>query len=193
KAEWQTDSDRKLVRALAWGASVAFLLVNLLPGGLPRYSMPALVPACWLMAMTLASPEVHWRGKTLDQRVRRRVVVWAAVVTGILLCLYAGTVAPVLQRRAKVKPIAAQIDRLVPKGETLYAVDPDYQPFLFYVRSRLVYASSLEEVPPSAHYLLVQAERESALRQIDRWRPIERITDYRNHTVIIARAGGNSF
>ncbi len=56
-------------------------------------------------------------------------------------------VVPALQRRAKVKPIAAQIDALVPSSEPLYAVDPDYQPFLFYMRSRLVYVSRVDDLP----------------------------------------------
>ena len=57
KAKWITNSDRYLARALSWGTAVPFLAVNLLPGALPRYSMPALIPACWLMAMTLSAPE----------------------------------------------------------------------------------------------------------------------------------------
>jgi 4-amino-4-deoxy-L-arabinose transferase-like glycosyltransferase len=192
KTKWTSDSDSDLARALGWGAAVPFLLVNLLPGALPRYSMPALVPACWLMAMTLAAPEVRWQKGILGASGRRRFVIGTAVFAGIVLCLYA--VVPAFQRRAKVKPIAAQIDRLVPNGETLYALDPDYQPFLFYVRSRLVYVSRLEEMPLTARYLLVRSEREAELIQSSRWlplrpRPIERITDYRNHTVIVARVG----
>jgi 4-amino-4-deoxy-L-arabinose transferase-like glycosyltransferase len=192
---WKTKtSDRNLAVALAWGAAVPFLLVNLLPGALPRYSMPALVPACWLMAMTLASPEVEWRGRIFGERRRRRMVVWTAVAAGFGLCLYAVAVVPRLQRRAKVRPIATEIDRLVPNGEPLYAVDPDYQPFLFYVRSRLVYVDRLEEVPTTGRYLLVQGEREHELVQSPLWLPlrpqvIQPFTDYRKHKVILARIG----
>ncbi len=194
KTKWTSDSDRDFARALGWGAAVPFLLVNLLPGALPRYSMPALAPACWLMAMTLAAPEVRWREKILGASGRRRFVIGTAVAVGILLCLYAIAIVPALKRRSKVKPIAAQIDRLVPNGETLYALDPDYQPFLFYVRTRLVYVSRLEEAPITARYLLVRSEREAELMQNSRWlplrpQPIERITDYRNHTVVLARVG----
>jgi hypothetical protein len=46
----------------------------------------------------------------------------------------------------------------------------------------------MEELPLDAHYLLVRTEAESALPQMVRWHPIERITDYRNHTVTLARA-----
>jgi hypothetical protein len=194
QAKWITNSDRYLVRALSWGTALPFLAVNLLPGALPRYSMPALVPACWLMAMTLSAPEMKWRGKVLETKSGLRFVIGTAVAASILLCIYAVAVVPFLQRRSKVKPIAEQIDRLVPNGEPLYAIDPDYQPFLFYVRSHLIYASRFEDVPSSARFLLVQAEREQELAESQRWlplrpHPIERITDYRNHTVILARVG----
>jgi 4-amino-4-deoxy-L-arabinose transferase-like glycosyltransferase len=194
KTKWRTASERNLARALGWGAGLPFLLVNLLPGALPRYSMPALVPACWLVAMTLSAPEVEWRGKILEAAKRRRLVIGTAIAASVLLCVYAIAVVPSLQKRAKVKPIAAKIDSLVPKGETLYAVDPSFQPLLFYVRSHLVYVSRLDELPENARYLLVQAERERELMETERWmprrpEPIERFTDYRNHTVILARVG----
>jgi hypothetical protein len=146
------------------------------------------------MAMTLSTPEVEWPGKIVDAVKRRRLVIGTAIVAGVLLCVYAIAVVPSLQRRAKVKPIAAKIDSLVPKGETLYAVDPSFQPLLFYVRSHLVYVSRLDQLPADARYLLIQAEREHELMETARWLPrrpeaIERITDYRNHTVILARVG----
>lgn len=179
KTEWAED-ERTLARALGWGTLLPFLAVNLLPGALPRYSMPAIVPACWIMAMIL--------------RARVRLVGWTSAIAALLLCIYGFAVVPALQRRSKVKPIAAQIDRLVPHSEPLYALDPDYQPFLFYVRSRLVYASRVDELPVSARYLLVQPEREREVMESERWlplhaHPIERITDYRNHTIILARVG----
>jgi 4-amino-4-deoxy-L-arabinose transferase-like glycosyltransferase len=194
KTKWPTASERNLARALSWGAGLPFLLMNLLPGGLPRYSMPALVPACWLMAMTLSAPEVEWRGKIVEAVKRRRFVIGTAMAASSLLCLYAIAVVPSLQKRAKIKPIAAKIDGLVPKGETLYALDPSYQPFLFYVQSHLVYVSRLDELPADARYFLVRAERGRELMESERWlprrpEPIERITDYRNHTVILARVG----
>ena len=194
KTKWTSNSERDLARALGWGVAFPFLLVNLLPGALPRYSMPALVPACWLMAMTLAAEEVRWRGTVLEPKRRLRFVLSTAIAASILLCLYGIAVVPALQRRSKVKPIAAQIDRRVPDSEALYALDPDYQPFLFYVRSRLVYVDRLDDIPASARYLLIQAEREREVIESQRWSPlhaqtIERITDYRNHTVILARVG----
>jgi 4-amino-4-deoxy-L-arabinose transferase-like glycosyltransferase len=194
KTKWPTVSERNLARALSWGAALPFLLVNLLPGGLPRYSMPALVPACWLMAMTLSAADVQWRGKVLGAVKRRRFVIGTAIAASVLLCIYAIAVVPKLERRAKIKPIAARIDGLVPKGETLYALDPSYQPFLFYLQSHMVYVSRLEQLPGDARYVLVRAERERELMESERWLPrrphlVERITDYRKLTVILARVG----
>jgi len=194
KAKWPSVAERNLAWALCWGGAIPFVAVNLLPGGLPRYSMPALVPACWLMAMTLANAEFPWRGKMFTRGGRFRLVLGVAITASVLLCLYAVAVVPSLQRRMKVKPIAARIDRLVPEGEPLYALDPDYQPFLFYVKSRLVYVNRLEEVPATARYLLIQPDMEKAVTENNRWAPlraeaIERFTDYRRHTTILAKVG----
>ena len=194
KVKWKSASEHNLARALCWGVAVPFLIVNLLPGALPRYSMPALLPACWLMAMTLASDEVRVRGKCLGPQFRLRLVIGTALVAALLLCVYAAAIIPALQGRAKVKPIAAQIDGLVPDSEPLYALDPGFQPFLFYIKSRLVYVNRLEEVPTTARYLLVQPAREREVLESARWlpqraQPITRVTDYRKQTVVLMLVG----
>jgi len=194
-----TPREASLLGGLIWGAALPFLVVNLLPGGLPRYSMPALVPASWMMAMTLSATEVRvpgwWRGPGITTPERRfRLVMVTAAVAGAALCLFAVTVVPYLKGRSKVKPIAAQIDTLVPGSEPLYAIDPDYQPFLFYIRSRLVYVSRIDEVPQNAHYLLVQPEKEQQVIASEHWapfhaRPIFTVTDYRKRTVVLLKVG----
>jgi 4-amino-4-deoxy-L-arabinose transferase-like glycosyltransferase len=196
-AVFSTPREMSLSRALVWGCGIPFLVVNLLPGALPRYSMPALVPVAWLMAMTLAAPEIGapgwWRplGSRSPER-RLRLVISVALAAGIAMGLYALAAVPYLQRRSKVKPIAAQIDRLVPEPEPLYAIDPDYQPFLFYMRSRLIYVNQVDEVPAHGRYLLVQPEKEPQVLASEHWaprhaRPIFTVTDYRKRTVILLR------
>jgi 4-amino-4-deoxy-L-arabinose transferase-like glycosyltransferase len=198
-AVFPTSRETNLLRALTWACAIPFLVVNLLPGGLPRYSLPALVPASWLMAMTLAASELRapgWLrsvGNRSPQR-RLRLIIITAIAAGIALCTYAIAVVPYLQRRSKVKPIAAQIDGLVPDSEPLFAVDPDYQPFLFYMTSRLVYVSRVDEVPLEARYLLVQPGKEQQVIASERWaplhaRPIFTVTDYRKRTVILLKVG----
>jgi hypothetical protein len=147
------------------------------------------------MAMTLSANEIRspawWRGLQIPAAPRRlRLVVSTAVVAGLALCVYAVAVVPALQRRAKVRPIAVQIDSLVPKSEPLYAVDPDYQPFLFYIRSRLIYVSRVDDLPLGARYILVQPEKERSVTESERWaplhaRPLFTVTDYRKRSVIL--------
>ena len=192
--KWRDERDRRLAQAIGWGAFVPFVVVNLLPGGLPRYSMPALVPACWLMAMILEAPEVRWWRGIVSYRWRFGFALQTASYAAVFLLVYGLAVVPKLQSRSKVKPIAAQIDAAVPDTEPLYAIDPDYQPFLFYVKSTLIYASRVDEVPASARYLLIQPDIEGEVLESQKWRPlraqaIQRFTDYRNHTSILMRIG----
>lgn len=193
---WAADDERKLARSLGWGCAVPFLILSLLPGALPRYSMPLLVPACWLMTMILTADEIRWpwqrvgRTPTLERRLR--FVISTAIAVGLGLSLYALVGIPMLQRRAKVKPIAAQVDALVPQTETIYAIDPDYQPFLFYMRHRLVYASRLDDVPLSGRYLIVQPNKKEEAMKSERWAPghatpVSSFTDYRQRTVILLK------
>ena len=149
------------------------------------------------MAMTLSASEIRlprwWPAPKILPRERRlRLVIYTAIAAGIALCLYGFAVVPALQRRAKVRPIAAQIDALVPKSEPLYAVDPDYQPFLFYIRSRLIYMSRIDDLPLSARYVLIRPEKEREVLETERWAPLRareifRDTDYRKWTVILLK------
>jgi 4-amino-4-deoxy-L-arabinose transferase-like glycosyltransferase len=124
-----------VARGLFWGIALPFVLVNLIPGALPRYTMPLLVPAAWLLAMSLTVERLHWPrwlGGAEFFKNRRHVVMTAIImVTAAAMLLYTLLAVPRLQSRQKIRSIAAQIDAVIPPGERLYAVDPDYQPFLF--------------------------------------------------------------
>jgi 4-amino-4-deoxy-L-arabinose transferase-like glycosyltransferase len=189
-------SERKIdiVRGLSWGAVISLLIVDLIPGALPRYTLPLLVPASWLLAMTLTADEVRWPswlgGELFQWRDRQRVIATVVIVACVCISIYAFALVPRLQTRQKVKNVAAKIDSLVPAGERLYAVDPEYQPFLFYVHAPLSYASRVEDLPRDTHYFLVQPENEHVAGASMQWLPqrpqtILRIQDYRNRKVIL--------
>jgi hypothetical protein len=60
------------------------------------------------------------------------------------------------------------------------------------MRSKLVYASEIEEVPPDAQYLLVRPEREQEVLDSTRWAPrhpqrIMRSTDYRKESILLLK------
>ena len=55
-----TENERRLARALAWGAVAPLVIIDLVPGSIPRYAMPSLIPAIWLLAMTFSADHVTW-------------------------------------------------------------------------------------------------------------------------------------
>jgi hypothetical protein len=67
-----------------------------------------------------------------------------------------------------VKKAAADINAVVPPNETLYAVDPEYQPVFFYVKAPLGYVSAVQELPADAHYFLVQSDKKAEATNIPR-------------------------
>jgi 4-amino-4-deoxy-L-arabinose transferase-like glycosyltransferase len=197
-ARFESERKQNLFGALKWGIALPLIIVNLAPGALPRYTMPLLVPAAWLMATTLSHENLRWPdwlgGKRFPAALRFRLITTVAMTTAVAVCVYAIAIVPRLQGRQKVKTIAAQIDAVLPASERLYAVVPDYQPYLFYVRSPLAYVSRVADLPREARYFLVQPENERAAEASEQWsplraRPILRIKDYRNRRTVLFAVG----
>jgi 4-amino-4-deoxy-L-arabinose transferase-like glycosyltransferase len=185
-------AQQRLARALAWGIAVPFLIVNLVPGALPRYTMPLIAPASWLLAMSYTGQALQWprEPELPDQRIWPKIV---ALFVGLGLVIggvgYPFT-AVLLRTRQQVKKAAAQINGLVPSNETLYAVNPEYQPVFFYVKAPLEYVSNVQELPPNAHYFLVQGDREAEATTTSRLaarRPQlrARVLDYRKREILL--------
>ncbi len=197
RAEFANENDRRIAQGLGWGIPVSFVIVSLVPGSLPRYTMPLIAPMCWLMATLVCAERLDipgWLRFTRPAFVRpqlRLPVVVGLVAAGAIF-VYAIAVVPRLQPRQKIKTIAAQIDALVPPSERIYAIDPDYQPFLFYVQRPLRYADTVAELPRDARFFLVRPANETAASSTTQFapehaRPILRIRDYRNwRTVLFA-------
>jgi 4-amino-4-deoxy-L-arabinose transferase-like glycosyltransferase len=188
----------QLQGALLGAIALTLIAVDLVPGSLPRYTMPLIAPFAWLIASVLTGKEVTWPrwlgGKSFSAPSRQRIVAGIVVVTCFCLCIYALTIVPRLQSRQKIKTIATQIEGAVPNSERLFAVDPDYQPFLFYVRRNIVYVSHVEDLPVDARYFLVQPANETAAENARQWSrdSIHRllsIKDYRGSKVVLFGVG----
>jgi 4-amino-4-deoxy-L-arabinose transferase-like glycosyltransferase len=187
----QERSEQQLARALSWGAAVPFLVVNLVPGGVPRYSMPAIVPASWLLAMICAGDALQW-----PPRCMKNEGLWARIVAAfVALGLVIGAIgypvtAIILRNRQQVKQAAAEINALVPHNETLYAVNPDYQPVLFYVKAPVRYVSKVDDLPRNVRYFLVRNGHEANALAAGKWaplhaRPIARVQDYSKREMVL--------
>ena len=189
-------AEQRLARSLAWGIAVPFLALNLVPGALPRYSMPVIAPASWLLAMSCAGHALQWpwkKGMSGEQTWAKIVALFVGVglvVGGIGYPL----TAVVLRNRQQVKKAAAEINALVPLNETLYAVDPEYQPVFFYVKAPLEYVSYVQELPAETRYFLVQADKEAEATTTPRWVPRRahlraRVRDYRKRELLLFEVG----
>jgi 4-amino-4-deoxy-L-arabinose transferase-like glycosyltransferase len=195
-SKFHDSAERRLARSLAWGIAVPFVAVNLVPGAVPRYTMPVIAPASWLLAMSYAGGALQWpRGRQMAGGQ-----TWAKIVTLFVgLGLVIGAIgypltAVILRSRQQVKKAAAEINSLVPPNETLYAVDPEYQPVFFYVKAPLEYVSDVQEVPVNAHYFLVQSDKEAEVTNTPRWASRRahlraRVRDYRKRELLLFEVG----
>ena len=187
----QQQNEQRLARALSWGIAVPFFAVNLVPGGLARYSMPAIVSASWLLGMICAGNALQWPRRWMkDERVWARVVA-AFVGLGLVIGAIGYPVtAIVLRDRQQVKKAAAEINALVPPNEVLYAVNPDYQPIFFYVKAPVQYVSDVKNLPDNVRYFLVRNKNEAEALAAGKWaplrpRPIARVRDYSKREMVL--------
>jgi hypothetical protein len=187
--KFSSERKTRIMRGLSWGIAVPLVIMDLTPGWLPRYSMPLIGPAAWLLAATLTADDLTWPrwlgGKKFLPQDRQRTVAATVLITCVCVLIYACAIVPHLQKRPKIKPIAGQINALVPASERLYVVDPDYQPFLFYVRGPLIYVGRVGELPRETRYFLVQSKNDKDAEEAQQWSPLRprrilAVEDYRH-------------
>ncbi len=182
-------AEKKFARALSLGIAIPFVVVSLVPGALPRYNMPLLAPAIWLLAIFIRAHALVWPMQL------RRAITWTIVAVTLAMLTYSIAIIPSLQRREKVRPIAQKLEAVIPAHETLYAVEPEYQPFLFYLQRPIRYVDTVSELPADVHFILVQPKDENNVEQSTRWlpnraRPVAKIKDYRGKRIILLEVTG---
>src|SRR4029434_3794206 len=88
-------------RALFWAILIPLIIVDLIPGSLPRYTMPLLAPLAWLFGSILTAETVAWPrwlgGSAFSLKDRQRAIALLAVVTCAGVCVYAVAIVPRLQ------------------------------------------------------------------------------------------------
>jgi hypothetical protein len=149
-----------------------------------------------LLAMTFCEKNLRWpnwlSGKSVSFKARQNAVIALVVLACVAMWIYAIAVIPKMDRRQRIKRLAAQVESNIPQGETVYALDPNYQPIFFYMRSKLVYADDINELPSDAKYLLVRPEREQEVLESNHWAPrqprrLMRSTDYRKESILLLK------
>jgi hypothetical protein len=195
-SKFRNDNQRQLAHALVLGTMLPFLVVNLVPGAAARYSMPYLVPASWVLAMSYADGALYWPGQThLGSKDPFARVVTAFVGLGLVIGgIGYPLTALALRGRQQVTRAAATINAALPGGETVYSVNPRYVPVLFYIKAQLEYVSSVADLPEETHYFLVSADNEAEAASTQKWaprkpHPIARATDYTKREMILFEVG----
>lgn len=145
--------DRAVARGLAIGAAVPFFVVLLLPGTIPRYILPTLVPACLLIGLAVRDKAFEWRLRSINMAAR---AIWGfvALFVAVSAIIFAARSATTLNNHPKVRPIAAEVNAAIPAGEPLFAVQPLFQPYLFYVHAPIHYVNTLDQLPSDAHFFI---------------------------------------
>ena len=188
----------------------------MIPGAAPRYTLPVMTPFCWLLGMAFSGnafrqPDwLRWPenggwlrapGAAMWNRVALVFVGLGLAVglivypAGALAAKYREEMPPSIRRyvpQPKVRNIAERINAVVPASETLYAVDPNYQPLFFYIAAPVKYVRRLEDLPPETKFFLVRPDNEDKASTLPQWAPAQarqlvRVKDYRKQTVIVFR------
>ena len=152
---------REICRGLVWGSLVAFLVMLPWPGVRPRYILPLLAPFCWVIGVAVAADAFEWTIAVKRFRVRvssKAIATFVALGAVVAIIVFPLRGATILRRSTKIRSLAAQINSAIPPGERLYAVNPRWQPYLFYVHAPITYLKTLDELPAEARYFLVTPE-----------------------------------
>ena len=89
----------------------------------------------------------------------RPLMLASMTLTAAVILIYAAGVLPRLAPLDDVRPVARELQQILPADETLFAVDPHFQPALFYLRTPLVQVAHRDDVPAGARLLLVREDR----------------------------------
>lgn len=180
--------DSQLASGALWSTAAAFIVVLLLPGTIPRYVLPLLAPACWLIGLAVRDNAF---GTIFHVPIRR---IWQVVVAGAII---GGIFAParsaiLLHKRKIVTPVAAQLNAIVPENEVVYAANAPFQPYFFYLHSPITYCDEIDDVPLTANYLITLPDDREEVEHSSRWLPrhpqfVLATPEYRGHGTVLFR------
>jgi len=119
--------------------------------------MPSIVPASWLLGMICVGDALRWPGRIAKERTWTNMV---AVFVGLGLVIgcdwLPGHGNGPEEQTAGEKSRRKKSMHSWPTNETLYAVNPDYQPVFFYVKAPVHYVSHVKNLPQDATTFLFE-------------------------------------
>ena len=149
------DRERLLIEAARWPIVLCAFALMLIPGMLPRYTLPLVIPYTLLLALLL---------KAEMQNDALRWPLAAACLTGAGMLAYGLVFAPRVAAHGYARDFAARINAVMPAGSPIYIFDPSVQPEIFYIRGKLLFTDSVKELPNDVPWLLAPERALKLLR-----------------------------
>ncbi len=150
-----TERDRLLIEAARCPIVVCAFVLMLIPGMLPRYTLPLVIPYALLLALLLkaefANASLRWP-------------LAAACLTGAGMSAYGCFFAPRVAAHGFARDFAAQVNAVMPAGSPIYIFDPSVQPEIFYIHGGLMFQDSVKSLPDDVPWLIAPASALKLLR-----------------------------
>jgi 4-amino-4-deoxy-L-arabinose transferase-like glycosyltransferase len=160
--------ERTLVEAARWPIVICAFALMLIPGMLPRYTLPLVIPYALLLALLL---------KVEMQEASLRWPLAAGCLTGAGMLAFGLFFGPRIARHGYARDFAAHINAVMPPGSPIYIFNPSVQPEIFYIHGKLLFTGSVKELPNDVPWLLAPERTIKRLRGrfrqsqlLDQWR-----------------------
>jgi 4-amino-4-deoxy-L-arabinose transferase-like glycosyltransferase len=194
---WSRPAAEPWFRPVRDPVTAAYIIFLLIPGFLPRYTMPLLVPASVLLAVCLREPiALGWqmfrrKGAVNGRRDAFRFATTGSAIAAVAILVYAVAIIPRVNTKDDIRPLGQEINASLPPGERLFIFDPNYQPALFYIRPPIEYQNDVDKLPSEVPWLLCRSKAVDKFRK--RWVTVEVIrefTDKQGNKLRLVRLAG---
>ena len=158
-----TARDRLIVESARWPIAICAFALMFIPGMLPRYTLPLVIPFALLLALVL-------KAGTQDASLRWPLSIACLAGFGWLVFAAFSSQAiaffsPFSPAHLGARDFAAQINSKMPPGNSIYIFNPTVQPQIFYIHGRLIFQDAHEPLPADAPFLLAPEKSAPSLRQ----------------------------
>ncbi|MGA3170904.1 MAG: glycosyltransferase family 39 protein [Chthoniobacteraceae bacterium] len=148
--------ERLIVQAARWPIVICAFGLMLIPGMLPRYTLPLVIPYALLLALLL-------KAHIGEAVLRWPLIAGCIAATGALA--YGAFLAPRIAARGPARDFAAQVNAVMPAGGTIYIFNPSIQPEIFYMHGKLLFTGSVKDLPHDVPWLLAPDNSLKLLRK----------------------------
>ena len=149
------ERDRLIVEAARWPIVICAFALMFIPGMLPRYTLPLVIPYALLLALLL---------KAELENASLRWPLAAACLAGAGMLTYGAFFASRIAAQGYARDFAAQINAVMPPGSPIYIFDPSVQPQIFYIHGQLMFQDSVKALPDDVPWLLAPETAVKLLR-----------------------------